>query len=159
LHKNLKIQDFRVLAYKIPTSFPEADGTLEWQETVIVIVEARSGPHIGIGYTYADVACAKLACGLLRKNVLNENPLNIVSIWENLVRNVRNLGRSGLASMAISAIDNCLWDLKCKILGLPLCELLGQVRPSISVYGSGGFTSYNRDQLRTQLQDWLKLGI
>ena len=62
-----------------------------------------------------------------------------------MVAAIRNLGRPGISSMAIAAVDNALWDLKARILDLPLVSLLGQVRTAVPIYGSGGFTSYIGD--------------
>lgn len=76
-----------------------------------------------------------------------------------MVHSIRNLGRPGISSMAISAVDIALWDLKAKLLHLPLVKLLGAVRASIPVYGSGGFTSYSDDQLQRQLGRWAESGI
>ena len=56
--------------------------------------------------------------------------------------------------MAISAVDCALWDLKARLLGVPLVTLLGQVRDGALVYGSGGFTSYSDSQLADQLSGW-----
>ncbi len=64
-----------------------------------------------------------------------------------------------LLSMAISAIDNALWDLKAKILNLPLASLLGKVRDDFQIYGSGGFTSYSIGRLQKQLGGWAEKGI
>src|SRR5207237_7802064 len=72
---------------------------------------------------------------------------------------IRNLGRPGIASMAISAVDTALWDLKARLLDLPLVTLLGAVRASVPVYGSGGFTSYSMAQLQEQLVGWVADGI
>jgi L-alanine-DL-glutamate epimerase-like enolase superfamily enzyme len=69
---------------------------------------------------------------------------------------VRNLGRSGLAATAISAIDIALWDLKAKLLDLPLARLLGRRRERVPIYGSGGFTTYDDDTLRRQLASWVE---
>ena len=60
-----------------------------------------------------------------------------------MTRAVRNLGRPGVAAMAISAVDVALWDLKARLLELPLARLLGAVHDAVPVYGSGGFTSYS----------------
>lgn len=76
-----------------------------------------------------------------------------------MVHGIRNLGRPGISSMAISAIDIALWDLKARLLNLPLVTLMGSVRASIPVYGSGGFTSYTNEQLRDQLGGWVDSGI
>jgi L-alanine-DL-glutamate epimerase-like enolase superfamily enzyme len=74
-------------------------------------------------------------------------------------RAIRNLGRPGVCSLAISAIDCSLWDLKARLLNTPLVTLLGQVRESALVYGSGGFTSYRDEQLANQLSGWVAQGI
>jgi L-alanine-DL-glutamate epimerase-like enolase superfamily enzyme len=76
-----------------------------------------------------------------------------------MVRRIRNLGRSGIASMAIAAVDIGLWDTKARALGLPLHRLLGPVRDKVPVYGSGGFTSYTERELCEQLAGWVELGI
>ncbi len=54
------IERVEVDAYTVPTDQPEEDGTLAWDETTIVLVHAHAGDCTGLGYTYADVATAKL---------------------------------------------------------------------------------------------------
>jgi L-alanine-DL-glutamate epimerase-like enolase superfamily enzyme len=61
--------------------------------------------------------------------------------------------------MAIAAVDNALWDLKARLLDLPLATLLDPVRPAVPVYGSGGFTSYTDERLAEQLGGWAAMGI
>jgi L-alanine-DL-glutamate epimerase-like enolase superfamily enzyme len=61
--------------------------------------------------------------------------------------------------MAISAVDIALWDLKARLLEMPLLTLLGAVRESVPIYGSGGFTSYSEKQLQNQLAGWVQQGI
>ena len=68
-----------------------------------------------------------------------------------MVKAVRNAGRPGVVGYAISAVDVALWDLKARLLDLPLHRLLGAVRDEVPVYGSGGFTTYDEPQLRDQL--------
>jgi L-alanine-DL-glutamate epimerase-like enolase superfamily enzyme len=154
-----KIDRLTVSAFEVPTDGPESDGTLTWESTVLVLVEARVGPATGIGFTYADRSVAALIQGALEKVVLGTNALDVTDTWERLVQRVRNLGACGLSTMAIAAIDVALWDLKAKLLRLPLVKLLGQVRPSIPAYGSGGFTSYSVERLQKQLGDWAKDGL
>lgn len=72
---------------------------------------------------------------------------------------IRNLGRPGVTAMAISAVDIALWDLKARLLSLPLFRLLGAVRDEVPIYGSGGFTSYSIEQLQSQLGGWASSGI
>jgi L-alanine-DL-glutamate epimerase-like enolase superfamily enzyme len=153
------IERVEVCAYTIPTDFPESDGTLEWDKTTIVIVESTAGRATGIGYTYGDTAVAALIEGKLAGIIKGSDAMDIQGSWMAMVRSIRNLGRPGVASMAISAVDASLWDLKAKLLRLPLAKLLGMVRDGIPVYGSGGFTSYSSKQLREQLGGWASEGI
>lgn len=157
--ESVRIERLQVSAYTIPTDFPESDGTLEWDRTTIVIVEVHAGGKQGLGYTYADTATAELIHSLLAKIVEGKNALSVTACWELMVERIRNLGRPGIVSMAIAAVDSALWDLKAKLLDLPLVTLLGQVREGVPIYGSGGFTSYSIEQLQKQLGGWAQSGI
>jgi L-alanine-DL-glutamate epimerase-like enolase superfamily enzyme len=148
-----------VAAYTIPTATPESDGTLEWRATTLVVAEARAGDWKGLGYSYADTATATLVRDRLAALVVGRDALATTDCWNVMVREIRNLGRPGVASMAISAVDNALWDLKGQILDVPLVGLLGDARSSVPVYGSGGFTSYSMQELTAQLRGWVDEGI
>jgi L-alanine-DL-glutamate epimerase-like enolase superfamily enzyme len=125
----------------------------------MVLAELSSGDTRGIGYTYADTPTARLASTLLPDLVVERNAFAHCAILHNLYAKVRNLGIGGEAMMAISAIDNALWDLRARLLTVPLVNLLGQVRDGIAVYGSGGFTLYDDAQLRSQLGGWARDGL
>lgn len=153
------IARMKVSAFTIPTVTPESDGTLEWTATTLVLVEIEGGSKTGIGFTYANTATAKLIHDTLVDIVIGQNALAIGDCWSAMVASIRNLGRPGISSMAIAAVDNALWDLKARILDLPLVSLLGQVRAAVPVYGSGGFTSYTVAQLQQQLAGWTSSGI
>lgn len=153
------IDDLDVSAFTVPTSSPEADGTIAWSETTIVIAAARAADATGTGYTYADAATARLIDSSLRRVVLKQDAFSIPAIWKSMAQSIRNLGRPGISSMAIAAVDNALWDLKARLLGLPVAALLGQTRDAIPVYGSGGFTSYSDSETARQFEDWSAEGI
>ena len=153
------IERVTVEIYRIPTDFPESDGTLKWDSTTLVLVHASAEGHKGLGYTYADSATGSLIQDLLAKVVEGRDAMAIPACWEAMVRRTRNLGRPGIVSMAISAVDNALWDLKARLLDLPLVTLLGGVRDGVPIYGSGGFTSYSDLQLQKQLSGWVEQGI
>jgi L-alanine-DL-glutamate epimerase-like enolase superfamily enzyme len=76
-----------------------------------------------------------------------------------MVQSIRNQGRGGVASMAISAVDVALWDLKARSLDLPLVTLLGSARASAEAYGSGGFTSQTIPELERLLGGGAKEGL
>lgn len=148
-----------VKIYTVPTDAPEADGTFAWDSTTMVLVQVRAGNVQGMGYTYADAATGRLVKSLLEKSVNGQRAFDHASILQALYRNVRNSGETGITSMAISAIDLALWDLKARLLDVPLVHVLGGVRQSIPVYGSGGFTSYDDGQLERQLGGWAAQGF
>src|SRR5919198_5719092 len=145
------IEYIAVSAYTVPTDLPESDGTLEWDKTTMVVVEATAGGQRGLGYTFADLATARLIEERLAHVVQGRDAMAVPAVWGAMVREIRNLGRPGIVSMAIAAVDTALWDLKARLLALPLVTRLGAVRDSVPVYGSGGFTSYSVAQLEAQL--------
>lgn len=158
--ESVPIEDLQVAAYTIPTDLPESDGTLEWSSTTLVTVRAVAGGVRSLGYGYADHATAQLIQDTLKKVVVGTDAMNTSAAWWAMVRRIRNLGRPGIASMAISCVDVALWDLKAKLLGVPVVDLLGgEVRESVPIYGSGGFTSYTDEQLRLQFAGWVEQGI
>src|SRR5690348_16006776 len=145
------IDQIHISVYKIPTDQPEADGTASWDSTTLVLVEIEGGGRTGLGYTYGDEAIAHLIHGKLIKKIEGHNVLNVPGAWVEMVKAIRNDGRPGIASMAISAVDCALWDLKARLLDLPLVTLLGAAHESVPVYGSGGFTTYSNKKLQEQL--------
>jgi L-alanine-DL-glutamate epimerase-like enolase superfamily enzyme len=154
-----KITSGRITALKIPTDRPESDGTAEWDSTTIAIVELTAGAVTGLGYTYGNLGAAKVAQELVEQEILRKDPFDIPSLHSAMDHKVRNWGRTGMVSHAISAIDNCLWDLKARLLELPLVMLLGKVRDQIPGYGSGGFTSYSEKELIRQMTGYAKDGF
>jgi L-alanine-DL-glutamate epimerase-like enolase superfamily enzyme len=148
------VESVRTTTYTIPTDAPEADGTLGWTSTTMVLVEVRAGGTTGTGWTYGPAACATAVDGLLADVVRGRDALDVGGAFDAMVKAVRNAGRPGAVGYAISAVDVALWDLKARLLDLPLHRLLGAVRRDVPVYGSGGFTSYDENRLRDQLTHW-----
>jgi L-alanine-DL-glutamate epimerase-like enolase superfamily enzyme len=153
------IEELEVGAYTVPTDEPEADGTLAWDATTIVVVRALAGGETGLGYTYADLSTAKLVESKLSGVAHGRDAFSPQAAWEAMVGAIRNLGRPGVSSMAIAAVDLALWDLKARLLGLPLCRLIGMAHDRVPVYGSGGFTAYSMERLTEQLSGWVDQGI
>ena len=156
---HVPITKVEVSVFTVPTDFPESDGTYEWNQTTMVLVHAAAGGQTGIGYTYADTSTAELIRSKLASVVKGHDALDVTGSWSKMVHSIRNLGRPGISSMAISAVDTALWDLKAVLLNLPLVRLFGQVHDGAPIYGSGGFTSYSNGQLAGQLGGWVAQGI
>ena len=150
------VESIRARAFTVPTDTPESDGTFAWTETTLVLVEARAADETGIGYSYTHAAAAMIAATLLAKVVVGRPAFDPAGAAGQMRRAVRNIGRSGVAATALSAVDAAVWDLKARLLGLPLVSLLGQVRPAAPIYGSGGFTSYDDAQMTAQLSGWVE---
>lgn len=125
----------------------------------MVIVKLGAGGEHGIGYSYADTSTATLIRDHLSKVVIGREAMSVRAVWDAMVHSIRNLGRPGISSMAISAVDTAVWDLKARLLNVPLVRLFGQVRDRMPIYGSGGFTSYSIDRLCSQLAGWTEQGI
>ncbi len=142
-------------AYRVPTPVPEGDGTLAWDATKIVLVEVHAEGVSGLGWTYADASAGDVVDGVLAPVVVGRAATEVPACWPALQRAVRNLGRPGLVSCALSAVDIALWDLAARLLGLPLTRLLGRVHDSVPLYASGGFTTLDDAQLAEQLEDWV----
>lgn len=153
------IEEVEVSVYRVPTDRPESDGTFSWESTTLVLVEVSAGGRRGLGYTYGAAAAAGIVRDPLADAVRGADALAVPQAHAAMVHAVRNIGAPGVASTAISAVDIALWDLKARLLDLPLVRLLGQAREAVPIYGSGGFTSYSIDELKAQLDGWAEAGI
>jgi L-alanine-DL-glutamate epimerase-like enolase superfamily enzyme len=153
------LEAVEVFARTIPTDERESDGTLEWDSTTIVVVQAHGEGATGVGYTYTHDAAARLIEDKLAPFVRGSDLDDLPALWEELGRELRNIGRPGMGFMALSAVDIALWDLKARLLDVPLVDVLGAVRNEAAVYGSGGFTSYSLERLVSQLRGWVEQGI
>jgi L-alanine-DL-glutamate epimerase-like enolase superfamily enzyme len=161
-HWHETVEALEVHAFEIPTDGPdgkEQDGTLEWDSTTMVLVEARAGDYVGVGYTYADVSVAALIASELAPMLPGSDALAPPAAWQRMSAALRNAGRPGAGAMAMSAVDVALWDLKARLLGLPLVRVLPAFHDRVPVYGSGGFTNYSLDRLTGQLAGWAGQGI
>ncbi|MGX7674088.1 enolase C-terminal domain-like protein [Plantactinospora sp. DSM 117369] len=143
-------------AYRVPTDAPEADATLTWSSTTLVLAEASADGFTGLGWTYGPAATAGVVTELLAPAVARIDPDDVPAAWLAMHRELRNAGRPGIGALALSAADNALWDLKARRLNLPLARLLGTVRRRLPVYASGGFTSYDRERQHRQLAAWTR---
>lgn len=154
-----RVEQLVVSAHIVPTEVPEADGTLSWDETVLVTVQLASAGVTGFGYTYADLSTARLIETRLGKIILGSSAWDIDRNHRAMFHALRNLGQDGIGAMGLSALDIALWDLKARLLGVPMLTLLGGIRNCVEIYASGGFTSYGHERLVSQLGGWRERGI
>ena len=158
-HIEAPVSAVRAQAYKGPTDKREARvGTFTWDHTVRWSSGGEvdeGGGERGLGYTYSDASISGLIEKTLGTVVEGADALDPPKAWNVMVKGVRNLGREGLAATAISAVDAAIWDLKAKLLDVPIAVLLCRVRDAVPIYGSGGFTTYTDNELRAQLSGWV----
>jgi L-alanine-DL-glutamate epimerase-like enolase superfamily enzyme len=159
MRAEVRLEGLTAAAYRVPTQTPESDGTMSWNATTLIAAHVAAGGQVGFGYSYGSAAAVAVVRELLAPKVTGLDAFAIERAWVEMGRAVRNSGKPGVAATAISAVDTALWDLKGRLLGVSLKALLGAVRDGVEVYGSGGFTNYDPQQLRAQLEGWLAKGI
>jgi len=154
-----RIERLSCEVYEVPTDQPEADGTLAWSATTVVVVKAVAGGGCGLGWTYGSGACRAVVDDQLAAAVVGGSAFDVARNHEAMTRACRNLGRPGVVASAVSAVDIALWDLKARLMGIPLADLFGRCRDEVPVYGSGGFTTYTDETTIDQLESWMAIGI
>ncbi len=152
------VTEVRTAVYRFPTPTPEADGTFAWDATTAVTAEVQAEGRTGLGWTYSSPAAAALVDGELAEVLTGRDASDVPGAWAAMRRAGRNIGTRGLYAQAMSAVDIALWDLKARVLDLPLADLFGRVRDRVPVYGSGGFTTFDDDELAEQVAGWQAAG-
>jgi L-alanine-DL-glutamate epimerase-like enolase superfamily enzyme len=152
------ITGIQAAVYTFPTPGPEADGTLSWDATTAVTVTLEAGDATGLGWTYSSPAAAAVVSHALADVVRDRDAYDVAAGWSAMHRACRNFGTKGLVMQAISAVDIAWWDLKARLLGVPLTALLGRGDGRVPIYGSGGFTTLTDAQLEEQVAGWRAAG-
>lgn len=159
-HHRIAAIDVHLVALPVAAGFADATRKVECVGYTIVRVRTDRGLE-GIGLTYHEVggeATRSLIEHDIAPKLLGRDPMETEVIWHELFHYLRGVGRKGLTFCAISAIDIALWDLKGRILGVPLNRLLGGGRRRVPVYASGGWTSYDDDRLVAEMLDMVAQG-
>jgi L-alanine-DL-glutamate epimerase-like enolase superfamily enzyme len=158
--KAASVEAVRARAFEVPTATDqESDGTLVWDSTTLVLVEAQADGVTGLGYTYCHPSAAQVVTSKLASAVEGCDALMPERAWAEMQVQARQLGHAGIAAMAISAVDIALWDLKARLLGVCLADALPRFHERVPVYGSGGFTNYSDEELHDQVSGWVRQGF
>ena len=117
----------------------------------------------GLGFSYSKRAGGPAQYAHAREigaDLLGEDPNDIAKVYTKLLWSGASVGRSGVATQAIAALDIALYDLKAKRAGLPLAKLLGAQRDSVRAYNtSGGFLHAPLEVLQARADESLAAGI
>jgi L-alanine-DL-glutamate epimerase-like enolase superfamily enzyme len=154
-----RIEEVEARVFTVPLERPESDGTLTWDATTAVVVLLRAGGCEGLGYTYGDRSVATLVESTLAAVVAGARADRPAAVNAAMRHELRNAGRPGIGAMATSAVDIAAWDLRARLAGLPLADVLPRFHERVPIYGSGGFTSYSEQELEDELRGWVELGI
>lgn len=123
----------------------------EYAERCICLVKiTASNGQYGWGEAYGPATMVEAGIKLLEPTVLGENPLENEVIWNKMYRKTLDFSRRGVYMASVSAIDIAIWDLKGKILGLPISTLLGGAhRTKIKPYATGLYFTDHENPAKT----------
>lgn len=152
--------DVWLMETKVKGNFADSTRSVETIGFVVVDVRTDQGLH-GIGVTYHEVggeAIRELIRLAIAPKLAGRSPMETEALYEENFHYMRGVGRKGLAFCAYSAVDIALWDLKGKMLELPLYRLLGGTKNKVPIYASGGWTSYSREELVNEAREMVSRG-
>jgi L-alanine-DL-glutamate epimerase-like enolase superfamily enzyme len=110
------LEGVNAAAYRIPTDAPDADGTIMWTSTTMVVVRAHTGDQVGTGWTYGAAACRPLIDDILAPLVKGRDAFDVPAAYDAMCRGARTIGWPGITARAISAVDVAMWDLKARLI-------------------------------------------
>src|SRR5688572_20445342 len=159
----MKIARTKVRAFRLPLRerLVSSRITMTHRELVLVEIETADG-IMGTGWcTTAGVgamAAKALVDAYLAPTLTGEDPRNTERLWRRMWMECHAAGPGGITTLALSALDIALWDIKAKALGEPLHRLLGGARGSVPVYASAINLHLTKEQLVDQVKGHLSQG-
>lgn len=164
------IRNIKLSTARLPLAVPISDAKVftgrqkPMTEVVFLFAEITTEQgHSGIGFSYSKRAGGPAQYAHAKEvaeGVIGEDPNDIGKIYTKLLWAGASVGRSGVATQALAAIDIALYDLKAKRAGLPLAKLLGSYRDSVQTYNtSGGFLNATFDEVKERATRSIEEGI
>jgi len=164
------IRHLRLSTATLPLGTPISDAKVftgrqkPMTEVVFLFAEITTAQgHHGVGFSYSKRAGGPAQYSHAKEvaaAAIGEDPSDIAKLYTKLLWAGASVGRSGVATQALAAIDIALWDLKAKRAGLPLAKLLGAHRDGVRTYNtSGGFLHASVEEIRERADRSLAEGI
>ncbi|MFJ4170556.1 mandelate racemase/muconate lactonizing enzyme family protein [Paenarthrobacter sp. NPDC089714] len=164
------IRHVKLSTARLPLTVPISDAKVftgrqkPMTEVVFLFAEITTEQgHSGIGFSYSKRAGGPAQYAHAKEvaeGIIGEDPNDIGKIYTKLLWAGASVGRSGVATQALAAIDIALYDLKAKRAGLPLAKLLGSYRDSVQTYNtSGGFLNATLDEVKARATQSIEEGI
>jgi L-alanine-DL-glutamate epimerase-like enolase superfamily enzyme len=137
----MKITQLKTRVLQTPGDNPLVVGLPPMDDRQFVTLELGTDEGIeGIGITFFGgplTRALREAVEGLGSLIIGDDPIRVEAIADKLWRAASGSGPGGIFTLALSAIDIALWDIKGKALGLPVCTLLGGHRDRVPTYASG----------------------
>ncbi len=161
----MKITDVTLQSYSWPKPKPIRNGKYTYTAVALNLIQVHTDAGLtGIGWGGGTAATRPGAvAGALvehfKQALIGEDPFSYRRIWENMWL-PKIVGRRGMSTHVISAIDIALWDLMGKTLGKSVHKLLGGFRDRIPAYIAGGYYEEGKGlkELAEEMEDNLNLG-
>ncbi|MBT2567633.1 mandelate racemase/muconate lactonizing enzyme family protein [Arthrobacter sp. ISL-85] len=164
------IRHVKLSTARLPLAVPISDAKVftgrqkPMTEVVFLFAEVTTElGHSGIGFSYSKRAGGPAQYAHAKEvaeGLIGEDPNDIARIYTKLLWAGASVGRSGVASQALAAVDIALYDLKAKRAGLPLAKFLGSYRDSVRTYNtSGGFLNATLDEVKARATQSIEEGI
>lgn len=164
------IRHVKLSTARLPLSVPISDAKVftgrqkPMTEVVFLFAEITTEQgHSGLGFSYSKRAGGPAQYAHAKEvaeGIIGEDPNDIGKIYTKLLWAGASVGRSGVATQALAAIDIALYDLKAKRAGLPLAKLLGSYRDSVQTYNtSGGFLNATLAEVKERATQSIDDGI
>ena len=159
----MKIEGIETAYYRLPLEAmgDAGHGAIDSEE--IVTVKLRAGGLEGHGYAYTIGRGGRAVHALIEHDLIallaGRDATDIAGLWDLMWQRLLYVGRGGLASFAIAALDIALWDLRGLRERKPLYALLGAQARDISAYGSGVDLPKPMSELLKQTESFLARGL
>jgi L-alanine-DL-glutamate epimerase-like enolase superfamily enzyme len=164
------IRHVKLSTARLPLAVPISDAKVftgrqkPMTEVVFLFAEITTEQgHTGLGFSYSKRAGGPAQYAHAKEvaeGIIGEDPNDIGKLYTKLLWAGASVGRSGVATQALAAIDIALYDLKAKRAGLPLAKLLGSYRDSVQTYNtSGGFLNATLDEVKARATQSIDDGI
>ncbi|XQW86970.1 mandelate racemase/muconate lactonizing enzyme family protein [Thalassotalea piscium] len=159
------ISSVKVEYYQVPLPEVLADakhGDHTHFELILIKITTNDG-YEGVGYTYTGGKGGRAIFSLLEDEykpmLLNKDASEIESVWDEMEWHLHYVGRGGLVSFAMSAVDIALWDIRCKRQNLPLWKVAGGANTTSACYAGGIDLNFSKDKLLSNIQSYLDAGF
>ena len=159
----MKITDVKIETYRWPRARPIRNGRYVYTTAGLNVVkietdEGVTGLGMGGGVTESEEIFRSIG-EHLKQTVIGQDPFDTERVWDDMWQ-PKLVGRRGLTTRVISAIDIALWDIKGKVAGRPVYKLLGGFADKVPVYIAGGYYEEGKglEELAAEMKESVSMG-